>query len=120
MLDLGFPIEAKGGDFPATALNLASYAAHVEMVDLLLARGADPEAVNHFGGTALGALAWSSRHGDGVEVRARTEEDRQRNLVIAAERLLAAGARILPQHLANASPPLAEQLRRHGAEEAGD
>jgi hypothetical protein len=120
MLDLGFPIEAKGGVHPSTALNVAAYAAHVELVELLLARGADPEAVNHFGGTALGALAWSSRHDEGADVHARGEEDRQRDLVRAAERLLAAGARILPQHLANASPPLAELLRRHGAEEAED
>ena len=120
MLDLGFPIEAKGGGFPATALNLACFAGHVEMAELLLARGADPEAINHFGGTALGALAWASRHADGADPRARSEEDRQRDLVLTAERLLAAGARILPQHLANASPPLAELLRRHGAEEAED
>jgi ankyrin repeat protein len=120
MLDLGFPVDTPGGVHPSTALNVAAYTAHVELVELLLARGADPEAVNHFGGTALGALAWSSKHPDGVDVRGRSEERRQRDLVLAAERLLAAGARILPQHLGNASPPLAELLRRHGAADAED
>jgi hypothetical protein len=118
MLDVGFPVETAGGyDWSGTALNKAAHAAHVEMVELLLACGADPEAVNQFGGTALGALAWSSRHPDGVDVRARTEDERQRDLVRAAERLLAAGARIRPNHLANASPALADLLRRYGGEE---
>jgi hypothetical protein len=120
MLDLGFPIEAQGGDYPATALNHAAFGGYPEMVDLLLERGADPETLNSFGGTALGALAWSSRHPDGVDARRRGEEERQRDLATTAERLIAAGARVLPSHLANASPPLAEVLRRAGAQEEGD
>ncbi len=120
MLDLGFPIEARGGDSAGTAVNHAAFRAHAEMVDLLLARGADVEAVNHFGGTALGALTWSSRHGDGVDVHQRAEEERQRDLVVTAERLLQAGARIRSAHLDNASPLLADLLRRHGAGNAED
>jgi ankyrin repeat protein len=47
MLDLGFPIESRGGfDMEATALNHAALHAHVEMVALLLEHGADPEATN--------------------------------------------------------------------------
>jgi hypothetical protein len=43
MLDLGFPIESVAGfDMEATALNHAALHAHVEMVALLLERGADP------------------------------------------------------------------------------
>ena len=121
MLDLGFPLEASGGyDWSGTALNKAAHAGHPELVTLLLERGADPEARNHFDGTALGALAWSSRHGDGVDIHARGEAERQRDLVACAERLLAAGARILPQHLTNASEPLAELLRRHGANDGDE
>jgi ankyrin repeat protein len=117
MLDLGFPIEAKGGDYAGTALNHAAFGAYPEVVELLLSRGADPEITNHFGGTALGALCWASGRFDGVDMRERSEEERQRDVVRTAELLIAAGARILPQHVANASPPLAELLRRHGGAE---
>lgn len=121
MLEVGFPVDAlEGFDMSGSALNHAAFHAHVELVDELLARGADPELTNQFGGTALGSLAWSSGHASGADVHARSEEQRQRDLVRSAERLLAAGARILPQHLANASPPLAELLRRHGAADAED
>jgi ankyrin repeat protein len=117
MLDLGFPIEAAGGfDLEATALNHAALHAHPEMVGLLLARGANPEARNPHGGTALGALSWGSRYAiPPVDTRPRDEAERQRDVVAAAERLIAAGARILPQHLANASPLLAELLRSRGS-----
>jgi hypothetical protein len=114
MLDAGFPLEARGGHYPATALNNAAFGAYPELVELLLARGADPELTNHFGGTALGALCWASRRFDGVDMRGRSEQERERDRLRTAELLLAAGARILPQHVANASAPLAELLLRHG------
>ncbi len=44
MLDLGFPIEARGGDHGNTALHAAAYAGSAETVRLLLDRGADIEA----------------------------------------------------------------------------
>jgi len=44
MLDLGFPIEARGGDQGSTALHAAAYAGSAETVRLLLDRGADIEA----------------------------------------------------------------------------
>lgn len=120
MLDVGFPVDAIGGyDMRATSLHHAVLHAHVEVVELLLARGADPEALNPFGGTALGTAAWASRHArPPVDTGPRPEAERQRDLLAVAERLLSAGVRILPDHLANASPPLAELLRRYGAVEA--
>jgi ankyrin repeat protein len=120
MLDVGFPLEATGGDYPGTALNHAAFGAYPELVELLLARGADPELENHFGGTALGALCWASRHFDGVDMRDRSEEERERDRLRSAELLLAAGARIRPQHVANASPALAELLREHGGADPED
>ena len=121
MLDLGFPLEAEGGDWRGTALNHAAHAGHPELVALLLERGADPERENEHGGTAFGALAWSSRNGDGNDSfrPGRSEARRQADLAACADLLAAAGARILPRHLANATPPVAEALRRHGAGDAG-
>ena len=44
MLDLGFPVDARGGDDGATALHAAAYSGSVPAVRLLLDRGADIEA----------------------------------------------------------------------------
>jgi ankyrin repeat protein len=44
MLDLGFPIEAHGGDHGCTPLHAAAYAGSASVVRLLLERGADLEA----------------------------------------------------------------------------
>jgi ankyrin repeat protein len=125
MLDLGFPIETAGGDWSGTALNHAAHMGHPEVLTLLLKRGADPEIENEFGGTALGALAWRSKRGDGADgIEAwkprRTEAERQADLVACAELLIAAGARIHARHVTNASEPVAEALRRHGAPEPED
>jgi len=122
MLELGFPIETAGGDWSGTALNHAAQMGHPEVVALLLESGANPEIENEFGGTALEALAFRSWRGDGADgieawKRRRTETERQADLVACAELLIKAGARIRPTHLARASEPLAEALRRHGAPE---
>jgi ankyrin repeat protein len=113
MLEIGFPIDAAGGDWSGTALNHAAHMGHPKVVTLLLERGADPEIENEFGGTALGALAWRSKRGDGADgIEAwkprRTESKRQEDLVACAELLIAAGARIHARHVANASEPVAE------------
>jgi ankyrin repeat protein len=44
MLDLGFPVNAQGGDRGSTALHAAAYAGSADAVRLLLSRGADMEA----------------------------------------------------------------------------
>jgi hypothetical protein len=44
MLDLGFPIEIRGGDHGGTPLHVAAYAGSAEAVRLLLDHGADIEA----------------------------------------------------------------------------
>lgn len=117
MLDLGFPLEAEGGDWQGTGLNHAAAAGHPETVQLFLARGADPEIENEFEGTALGALAWLSTHWNGNDIFSpgRSEAQRQRDLVACVDLLVEAGAEIGPNHLANASPEVADALRRHGA-----
>ena len=44
MLDLGFPVDARGGDHGGTALHAAAYSGSADAVRLLLGRGADLEA----------------------------------------------------------------------------
>jgi len=44
MLDLGFTVDARGGDHSGTALHAAAYAGSADAVRLLLARGANLEA----------------------------------------------------------------------------
>ena len=44
MLDLGFPLETRGGDWGGTALHLAAYSGSARTVRLLLDRGAEIEA----------------------------------------------------------------------------
>jgi ankyrin repeat protein len=44
MLDLGFPVDARGGDHGGTALHAAAYAGSADVIRLLLGRGANLEA----------------------------------------------------------------------------
>src|SRR5690606_40088123 len=74
LLDLGLPVDALDSQ-GCTALLRAAGGGHRAVVDLLLARGADPQHVAHTGATPLSA-AVSMRH---VEI---------------VDRLLAAGAQL--------------------------
>lgn len=117
MLDLGFPLEAQGGDFAASALQHAAHMGYPELVRRLLARGADPHLPNEFGGDALAALCVGSASPDAAETFApgRDEAARQADLMAGVELLVAAGADPSGAPLGMASEPVAEALRRHGA-----
>jgi ankyrin repeat protein len=47
-----------------TALDWAVIGGQAETITLLLSRGADLEAKNAYGGTALGQALWSAAHSD--------------------------------------------------------
>lgn len=62
MVETGWPIEAIGGDWKATALNLAIFRGDVDLTRFLLQHGASWETPHGFGGDARGTLAWASRN----------------------------------------------------------
>ncbi len=61
LLERGAAVNAKGGDYAATALILAAANGHRKIVAALLLKGADPDLRNREGTTALTA-AWQARH----------------------------------------------------------
>jgi ankyrin repeat protein len=63
LLDQGVPIQSQAntGQSP---LHWAVIGRQKETVTLLLSRGADPQAKNTYGGTALGQALWSAAHAD--------------------------------------------------------
>lgn len=65
LLDLGLPVDAVDSQ-GCTALLRAAGGGHRALVDLLLARGADPQLAAHSGATPMSA-AVSMRHGDIVD-----------------------------------------------------
>jgi hypothetical protein len=101
-------------DNEQTALHCAVIGAHLEIVKLLLARGASLERKNVYGGTALGQALWSAINGNGG-----------RDYVPIIEMLIDAGATIAEGSLtwlarqAGGSSATKERigdvLRRHGA-----
>ena len=66
MVEAGWPIHVTGGDWEASALNLAVYRGQAEMADFLLAHGASWEEKHGFGDNVVGTLSFASR-ADNVE-----------------------------------------------------
>ena len=64
MVAVGWPIDVKGGDWSASALNLAVFNGHVEMTDFLLRHGASWEERHGFGDNVMGTLSYASRAAD--------------------------------------------------------
>jgi hypothetical protein len=59
MLKLGFDVNTRGGE-GFTPVGHAALRGHVDTVQLLIARGADLEIRNQYGGTALEGCQWGS------------------------------------------------------------
>ena len=93
-----------GENTPQTALHLAAHQGQLEIIKLLLARGAPLEAKNVYGGTVLGQATWSVMHGDP-----------KIDFVPTIEALLAAGANIEGAAYPTGNARVDKVLRRHGA-----
>ena len=60
MVELGWPISARGGDWDASALNHAVFRGDADLLAFLLAHGANWRDLHGFGSDALGTLSWAS------------------------------------------------------------
>lgn len=60
MADLGWPLEVRGGDFDASALNQAVFRGDAALARHLLASGASWKADHAYGDNVCGTLSWAS------------------------------------------------------------
>jgi ankyrin repeat protein len=112
MLDLGFPVDAHGGDDGGAALHAAAYSGSADAVRLLLDRGADIEARDATWNST--PLVWAAV-GSGEQPSGNPRAD----WIATVRALLEAGASaddvtLSPDDAKPPSPEVAALLRSHG------
>ncbi len=89
MVEAGWPIQARGGDWNASALNLAVFRGDADMTEFLLSHGADWQQKHGFGGNARGTLGYASNN--------NAEEFATGNWLACAKSLVAHGMPLPPE-----------------------
>lgn len=106
MLDLGFDINQRG-EWAGPVIHQAAWRGHLDLVELLISRGADLEIVNGYKGTALDTIVFASSFQEVKVPESRCIE--------IAESMLEAGAKLEPFMLTTGSEGMNEFLKTYSS-----
>jgi hypothetical protein len=118
LLDQGIPVDTQAPDSTFTGANWAALNGDLELLKLFIARGANLEIQNDYGGTALSAALWGA-----------VNRGHQQDYPAILETMIAAGAKVEPgstdwwakqePQVPEAHARILEQLRAHEEKTSG-